>query len=333
MFTRRSILIITGCALPLLCLAADESAAAHVDAPVLGYLFDPAAGAVRPLLGIPGASITASPLATGARADAAAIAQDRGYALLIAAKTHRVRLERFQGDQVTARSLPAIGTARRAWISASGGTAALYRAADQTLSMLTGLPDAPASAGLIDIWDLGQPGALAVSDDGQYVAAAFSSAAGPAAFVLGVDGTRVALPLTAPVTALAFRRSSTDLLAADAANQVWLFRDVVRHPTPALLGGPEAGINAPVAVAFSADGTLNLVANSGNGTIVAWDGQGGVNAVACGCTPTALEPLNGASLFRITDLSDKPLLVFDAQQSRVLFVPPPSSGGPLEAAQ
>ena len=45
--------------------------------------------------------------------------------------------------------------------------------------------------------------------------------------------------------------------------------------------------------------------------------------VNCGCTPTGLELLTSPNLFRLTEISDRPVMLFDVSTPtpRVWFVP------------
>ena len=51
---------------------------------------------------------------------------------------------------------------------------------------------------------------------------------------------------------------------------------------------------------------------------------GSVVTATCQCLPTGLFPMRSDALFRITEISDRPVMLFDASapRPRVWFVPP-----------
>jgi DNA-binding beta-propeller fold protein YncE len=172
----------------------------------------------------------------------------------------------------------------------------------------------------------GRPLALAVSDDGNFVAATFDVTQ---SLLLGLDGTRRSLAVSG-TSALAFRPSSSDLVSASQENRVWFIRQTQSGPLLRQIAGPDDGISTPTAVAFTASGSV-LIANSGNSTVAVVDSaSGGVSSISCGCNPVRLERLATPGLFRLSDPSGQPMYLFDAASGRALFVPPlpanPSQG-------
>jgi DNA-binding beta-propeller fold protein YncE len=92
-----------------------------------------------------------------------------------------------------------------------------------------------------------------------------------------------------------------------------------------ILAGSAQGIAAPVAVAVSSDGLHAFVANGKSGTVAILDLQGKtpVRKFACGCKLTGLDRLDGDNLFRLTEPSNRPMWVLEAntKETRVVFVP------------
>ena len=79
----------------------------------------------------------------------------------------------------------------------------------------------------------------------------------------------------------------------------------------------------PVALRLSADGSRAYSANR-LGTIAAIDfASASIEAVDCGCVPTGIEPLSASNLYRINEISDRPVMLFDVStpSPRVWFVP------------
>ncbi|MCX6626013.1 MAG: hypothetical protein NTW28_00085, partial [Candidatus Solibacter sp.] len=134
----------------------------------------------------------------------------------------------------------------------------------------------------------------------------------------------IQLPLPGSIATASFRRNALEIAAVTRNGEVYIVR----------LGGSENQIRQvytgdnqtsdPVAVQFSPDGARVYTANS-RGTLAAIDLQTGLaTAVSCRCTPTGLEPLTMGSIFRLTEISHRPVLLFDgsAPDPRVWFVPP-----------
>jgi len=103
-----------------------------------------------------------------------------------------------------------------------------------------------------------------------------------------------------------------------------LVRDVLGAAQRIRIASREDGIHDPVAVGFSKDQRRIFVANAGSRSVASLSLEGEPAALTfCDCTPTALGKLDGDGVFRLTELSEKPLLMLEATatETRVLFVP------------
>jgi hypothetical protein len=101
-----------------------------------------------------------------------------------------------------------------------------------------------------------------------------------------------------------------------------LVQPAAQYPGFLPVAGPEDGIRAPAALAFTLDGRRAVIANHGNGTVTVVDLQNETKAsLGCSCQPSRLEPLAAAGWFRISELSEQPLFMVDTKSQRVLFVP------------
>lgn len=310
----------------------DPSTLSIVSSPVLGFVFDSAAHGLRPIAGIPGASLLGQPLDLGFDVADAAVSPQQDYILALAGDTRAVFLLRFQRGDLSVRLLDGVAPSPdRMALSPSGNTAALYYAAAGVIQLLTGLPDAPALAQPIDASSLnGQLGPLVVSDDGQALLVATAADAGSLT-LLGPDGGATQLPVPGPVTALAFRPRAHDALVASRNNQVLLIRDLTGNTRYQLVATQDDGVAWPVAVTFLREGSRVFVANADTGDIAAFDLAGGPpDRISCRCAPTGLHRLNGPAVFRLNELSATPLLLLDGGSTalRVLFVPTDASAGP-----
>lgn len=260
--------------------------------PALGYFFDPDAGTIHPLTGVPGAGLLEGPLALGAF-ERAFISPNGRFAIVNA------------GDQAAALKWDGTATpidtgAARVEFSPSGTAAVL--ASEGRLRVWTGLPDRAELAREIAVY--GEIQALAVSDDGSTVA----WAAEGGLMLSDSDGARMLAP-GSEWTSIAFRRASSDLAAAGrSANQVILTRDGLAVP----IAGPAQGIASPVGLAFTLDNRRLVAANAGSGTVTVLDPETGESSeTPCACQPDGLYRLRGNAVFRLVNSRKTAMAVFD----------------------
>jgi hypothetical protein len=303
--------------LPVLASAQDGK----IGSPILGFAFDSARGAVRPLRGIPGAALADAPLELGFPSASAAISPSRDYLLAVSSADSELRMVRLNSGTPVVAALPDSMVPNRIIFSPSGRSALLYRD-NGSSRILSGLPDRP-QAGDIDLGFLAKsPGAIAISDDGSMVAA--SAGRGPADPVwLRVSGADpLQLPLSASA-AIAFRPDSHDMVVVSGTDV-----QLVRNPgadaeyRQISSGDFEPG-DAPV-VRLAQDGERAFLANE-QGRLTVIDARAGTSSsIDCACRPEAIEPLSLKNVFQVTSLSSSsPLMLFDASraEARVWFVP------------
>jgi len=291
----------------------------------LGFVFD--SGTLRPILGIPGASLLGAPVDMGLETVDAAISPRQDYALLLARHHRQVELLRLDMSAAASPISGAMAAPDLMVLSPTGSAAILYRTNDGLLQVLTGLPDSPQLLREIPCATLGGVlTSVAVADDGQTVLAAVANNL----VLIPADGIPRPLPLDGPVSAMAFRPRTHDaIVAIPQNNQVSLILHAADIPEIQLLAGPDDGILQPLAVAFSLDGLRALIADSG-GNLVQLDLSGTPpQSLSCQCKIAGLHRLAGSSVFRLTDPSLGPLIVFDgdAPQPRIVFVPAAPAGG------
>jgi hypothetical protein len=305
--------------LPLVVLLAGIPAlaaeAAAVSGPVLGYVFD-GPGALRPILGVPGASFLGARVPFGFDSAMGEISPRQDYAMIVGTDG-ALRLLDLGRAPVSARAIDgALASPDRMLLSPAGRSALLVKGTGA--QVITGLPAKPAVAG-IDFSALpGMPEALAVNDDGAVLAAA----AGGLFLVTGSVETR-ALPSSGEISALAFAPNGTDALAA-GAGQVAVIADVAGQPAWRTVATLDGDSGTPFAAA--ATERRALIATSAS--LIAVDLQtGAATPLECATPVTALARLGGEA-FRLGALTEDPLWIVDGgPQPRLLFVPPvPASG-------
>jgi hypothetical protein len=195
-----------------------------VSGPMTGLVFDAASRAVRPILGVPGASLLGEPVIASGGLTEARISPRQDSAVLIT--PDGARFVRIEGGSATPLACEGLFAApERVVYSPSGTAAALYAAGRAQL--VTGLPGAPKIAGELKLLiaqrggsrfnrrgGAREIGSFAVSDDGRFILAA-----GPGAIqVLGIDGENFTLTPSATGASVAFAPGGHDAAVADPAN-------------------------------------------------------------------------------------------------------------------
>ncbi len=305
-------------------LAAQD--AAPVRGPVTGFVFDREAG-IRPILGIPGAATLGPAILRTSVFDPVVFSPSGDYALAIVPRGGQVALlSRLSSAFASAYLQVPPGPSKLA-ISPSGGAAALYHPATRSVTVLTGLPDAPTVA-----WSMETPylegGAttLAVSDGGDAALVAAAGAQSAVWLLAPATGPQFLMEAMAAPSAAFFPVSSDVVVADEGAGTVTVIRDPLGQRQASQVGGPAEGVSHPVAVAVTAGNGRVLVANSEPAGMVSLSLAGeGSEALPCNCKVTGLERLAGGTAFRLNEAAEGPLYIVDAGDSapRVVFVPNP----------
>jgi hypothetical protein len=291
---------------------------AAIDGPVAGYVFDKGARGLRPVLGLPGASLLGSPLEWRYRVDQAFVAPKLDSAVGVTSEG-AFRVFRIRDRIVTEMAVGALAAAGSPYsvaYSPSGTTIAIY--AGNLLQLVTGLPDAPVVGGSIDLTAVGVPGALAVSDDARMLLVAVNNSI--RLFESYADMGK--LIDTAQGALVAFAAGNHDAAVADASAGVTLFRDLTGAGASQVIAPPD-GNGAPFsALAFSEDGKALYLVSAAAQAVTQLDlAAGSWTRIACNCSPTVLARMG--SVFRLTETSRDPLWLLDASESapRIVFVP------------
>ena len=300
----------------------------RLSGPVAGFVFDNSGRVLRPIQGVPGASLLGDPLSFGLDVAAAYIAPHQDSAIVVGAD-QSLHLFLLNGGAPTEVSLGGIaGTPERVVFSPSGTAVALISAG--SARVLTGLPNAPTLAGSVKVEGAAMSmtsGAhyhrvyapsLALSDDGVYVL----TIAQGSARLLSVQGQNRILAPAQSSAQVAFAPGGHDAAVVDSLTGLTLIRDASGAAGTQLLAAPDEGLAVPVGVAFSQDKQTVYVASATAQSVAAFNLAGASRtAIGCACTPTTLAPMG--NLFRLTELTTGPLWVLDgaAATPRTVFVP------------
>lgn len=289
----------------------------RIAGPVAGYVFDSPAHALRPILGIPGASVLGDAVKLGIDPVLAAVSPKLDSVIAVAGDRsfHFFRLNAGVTAEASVNGLAA--SPERIVFSPAGTAAALY--AGGQIQILTGLPGTPTPGNRFELTALlALPGgrghgpftaAFAVSDDGAYLLVA----AGNGVQLFGSAGIRQLAATRS--TAVAFAPGSHD--AVLAGTSVILVKDTGGASTLQPVGDSAHGA---VGAAFSADaGTVYIASSEG---VAAFDLAAGTRTlIHCNCTPESLTGMG--NVYRLNEAGPAPLWLLDpnAATPRIVFVP------------
>ncbi len=293
--------------------------------PSVGYVFEPDALALRPILGTPGAAVFGSRVELGMNLRRAWVSPHQNFALAEVDASAEVVLLTLQPAAQTAKTLSALPTgADQVAVSPTGTAMAFYYEADRHLQIVSGLPDSAEVSLGINLSDLpGRLSSLAVSDDGRLSLVASTDGESGAVYLVQPEEKRV-LVHCRDVRAMTFLTNSSNVVIADtAANEVRLINDVTGAATTQILAEETRGISHPLALQVSADNSRIFCLNSGAGAVTTVDLTSGLlTHLAINRSASKLQRLSG-DVFQLTDDLRQSTLLFDAAgpEPRIVFVP------------
>jgi hypothetical protein len=300
------------------CITQAAAQPAGVKIPGLGFAWDGRSSQIRPIHGIPGAAILGD--GTGKTGYASAVISPRhDLALVISMDNGRVQLIRLSSGDI--QDVPGIGASPSRLIFSPSGTAAV--AMGSKLQLLTGLPDSLSVRNLVLPSDAGEATTIALSDDGQLVLFAARSGDTASTWLLAPGMSPLQLAVPGPITVASFQPGGREAVALDSDGTIYQILDSSIPGEVRQLHPGSSRTADPVAVRISADWKRVYTANRSGTAAVIDVAAASLVAVDCGCAPTGMEPLTSSNLFRITEISDRPVMLFDVStpSPRVWFVP------------
>jgi hypothetical protein len=307
-----------------------SSYGSSLNGPTLGYIFDGSSVEIRPVFGIPGASILGDPVPLGSSVATAEISAAQDFALVTSGLdgTPSVIPLNVASGEVTA--IPgALAAPSRVVLSPGGASAALYYAQQQTIQVVTGLPSSPAISRQIDLSQFASTlSALAITDDATFVMAGFSAPEGGSVYLMASDGSQQLVLTLGTPSAILFLDSNPDALVADQSNDtVYLLQNNGGNLAATVAANHDSGVVAPEALGVTGDGRWAFISSAEGEQITGIDLSGASVPVpiSCPCNPSSLQRMRGGAVFRLTEASSGSIWLLDAtaDQPRVVFVAQP----------
>jgi hypothetical protein len=289
----------------------------------MGYL--PDGGTLRTMSGIPAAGSVGAAITSSGTFSRIEVSPDQTHALAVAAESGAVMLYTIgSGASVAVQGVAAAPD--RIVFSPSGTAAGLWYSSTRHFQLLNNLSATPAINDIDFSFTGSDPTALAVSDDGLWMAGAWPFSL----YTIGPSGYATVLPVSGAAEAVCFFHGRNDV-AAITSSQVVVISDVTGAKTPNVIwskpddpppANPAAAPPVEVAVGLATSFDNRYLSVAGNlGSLSTFDLAAGTSAgVNCACAPGNLYGMGGP-LFRLTSLTDGVVKVFDATTNEVWFVP------------
>jgi hypothetical protein len=297
--------------------------------PSIGYVFEPEAQALRPILGTPGAALFGSRVALGINVRRAWVSPSQTFVLAEVEQSPEVLLLDLQRGAPTPQALPTLSVgAERVAASPTGSAMAFYFRNENRLQIASGLPASPEVGPGVDL--AGIPGllsSLAVSDDGRATLVAVTDGSTGAVYLVTSEQKRI-IAQTGDVRAMTFLTNSLSAVICDTtANEVRLLDDVMGAAATQILAEESSGISHPLALQVSTDNSRVFILNSGAQAITIVDRATGLlSHLPINGSASRLQRLGG-DVFQLTDDLRQSTLLFDATspEPRIVFVPQAAS--------
>jgi hypothetical protein len=310
---------------------------AGLQGPVMGYVFDAGARAIRPINGIPGSSVLGEPLGLPFPVAAAAFSPRSDFVLAAsAADDHAAYVLRNPGansfgSMYSIASINgAISGADGVFLNADASAGVLLASAARQLQVVRGLPASPIAGPAVDLSSIeGTISAIAIDQAGANVLIAVAADHGGLYLADGQGIHPGPVANFGSPAALALLNEDQDVIVADTAvNELTLIRNFRGTPEVFHLAGERDGVSGPSGLRISPDGHKLYVADSTSRTLDIWnfDAQSMEASYPLDAAPTRVTALQGSSTFLLNDAGDHPLLLLDAVNPAVYFVPAAKGG-------
>ena len=324
---RISTLVLVGVTLGLLVgLATTHSHAqtSSITGPILGFVPETSSSSVRPILGIPDASLLGEPLGFGSEVRMVAISPKQDFGVAVRKEDAQFVLIPFRENL---EMIPIFGTATEdslISISPTGSAVAQLDSDSRRVRLMAGSAEFDVSMVPGRITQLG------ISDDAAVALLKSTAEDGDSLWVVDASNAPRQIALDRP-GAFAFFPKRRDVAAIEESNKsVVVIRNVDADATRIPLFSANETIATLSSVAALDDARQVVVADRNTGIIAVVDVETGMASyTSCSCRPTGLFRLKGTSIFRLEDPSQEPIWILDASgEPRTILIPPASKGAP-----
>lgn len=306
---------------------AEQTVPAGLRGPVIGYVLDHAIKQIRPINGILGSSVLGEPLSLPFSVATAAFSPRGDFALTISASdTSTAYVLEHLGDTNTVAAIDGIiPSVDRVIFNAEATAAALLATGNHQLQFLSGLPSSPTAGPSVDLSSIdGTITAVAMDGTGTKILIGASAEHGALYLVTDEQNSPRLIASFGSPAALALQNGDQDVIVADAAiSELSLIRNFASVPELFRIAGERDGIADPAGLRITSDGRKLYIANRSSQTLDVWNfQQQSIEATfPLDAEPTQLMPLQGSATFLLNDAGDHPLLLLDAVNLAVYFVP------------
>jgi hypothetical protein len=298
----------------------------QLSGPTMGFVWDATVKGIRRIKGVPGAAVAELPYYSDQSLITAAISPDQSSALLLNSEGSLLwtQLQVMNGPIPISSGLP-LDT--RIVFSPSGTSAFLFQSNPGQLLLVTGLPDRPAVRTL-QAPELSGPIVVAAVSDSDVVLIAQAAQI----FVLNINRPATFLMNIGEAGGMQFLRRKNDALITDRqANTLSLLRNVNGALDVSTVAGANDGLHEPTLVASSSDNLSAWVANAADKLVIRISLAQSRRSITSNTNAriTAIEPLHGRNIFRLTGVADGRLMVLDGDSGVPRAVPVPVRTGGL----
>jgi hypothetical protein len=270
--------------------------------PLLGYVLDGNAKAIRLISGVPGAASLDDIVPANVSLDSGFV-HSRARVAIANTKEGSVALIQWSGTPQVVALTTALGLVTQAGFSLAGDSVAITDGA--TVEVWSGLGANPTKTAMFA--PDGGVTAVAMNQDGLVAAAT-----GTGAILLLGDATQQ-VAAGGAWTNLAFLPNGTDLLATDASTQsLVLIRNAQTDDAASVVLSFDQEADA---LAVSADGTTAALASPGAVTLINLAG-GQTTSISCNCRAANFDRLEGNLVLHMADSQSGSELLLDADASQ-----------------
>ncbi len=300
--------------------------------PVLGYIWDAPSLSLRPVQGLPGASIVGTATISAAGRSAAFIATASsgvsGMALFLDANGGVFQAPLSGGALTQLGNIPGANSLTLSNTGAYALITGKNASGVNIATVISGLPQSP-TIRTLDVSSLPAIAGGAASDTGAVAIAASSGQSGASvvAFIGQAAGVQIATPQS--FGGMQFVPGSDELVVADGGTGALTAISHVNTAPASTILSPAGAIASPVALDITPNGRWVVAANHA-GVVLRIDLTGAVAATTshCSCAPNQVLAMRGSTTsttVRLVTAGGGPLWILDAAGAtpRVLFVPAP----------